>query len=628
MKYIILCCGIGKRCNNYSLPKPLNYINGRHMIEYVIENIPSDEIYIIYTNFLDEYNFREIIINKFKKKIFNFSIVDYLTRGPVESSFIGLKNFDLGDDNIVFLDNDIFNKFPKLNHISNHFIGYSIDYKKNNYSFIKINNNQVVEIKEKTKISDYFCCGIYGFKNVNSFNFYADQIIKSNNKTKNEFYFSQVYKLMISLNETVEPIYMENVRHLGSYNEISNQTDLVDRKKLRICFDLDNTLVTNPTVPGDYSTVKPIIKNIDLLKKLHNEGHEIIIYTARRMETHKHNIGKVVKDIALVTLNKLEELDIPYNEIIFGKPIADIYIDDKAINPFINDLSYFGIFYPKEEFIPNKIKNNCYNKIEKKENRITKIGPTTYMKGELYYYNNIPNHFSIFFPKLIEYIENIETIELTMDYISGIPLYYLYKNKLFTEKHIDDLFIILNNFHSYKEVKINITDENLRNNYIKKLQNRFNKFDYPFADAQELLQIIINDINENWNPLLVNMIHGDFWFSNIFLTYDDEYKLIDMKGQVDGILTINGDVYYDFGKLYQSVLGYDLILNDDQLDIEYIKKIKIYFLNKCQKIGMDVKYLKAITNGLIFGTFTFIKNRDETKKKIWNLLKSNLMNEL
>ena len=48
MKFVILCGGIGKRCNNYSLPKPLNFIQGKHMIEYVIENIPSNEVYIIY----------------------------------------------------------------------------------------------------------------------------------------------------------------------------------------------------------------------------------------------------------------------------------------------------------------------------------------------------------------------------------------------------------------------------------------------------------------------------------------------------------------------------------------------------------------------------------------------------
>jgi hypothetical protein len=61
------------------------------------------------------------------------------------------------------------------------------------------------------------------------------------------------------------------------------------------------------------------------------------------MKTHKNNIGKVIKDIALVTIQTLERFNIEYDELIFGKPIADIYIDDKALNPYINNISYFGI---------------------------------------------------------------------------------------------------------------------------------------------------------------------------------------------------------------------------------------------------------------------------------------------
>ena len=84
------------------------------------------------------------------------------------------------------------------------------------------------------------------------------------------------------------------------------------------------------------------------------------------------------------------------------------------------------------------------------------------------------------------------------------------------------------------------------------------------------------------------MIHGDFWFSNIILTYDDKYKIIDMRGQVDNKLTINGDIYYDYGKLYQSILGYDLLLNNESIDDEYINTMKNYFLEKCENINLNL----------------------------------------
>lgn len=625
MKYIILCGGIGKRCNNYSLPKPLNLIQGRHMIEYIIENIPSNDIYIIYNIFLNDYNFREIVINKFKSKNIHFSCVEYLTRGAVETAYIGLKQLNINtDENIVFIDNDNLHTINEIKKFNNNFIGYAIDYVNTNYSFIKIHNNNVVSIEEKNKISDNYCCGFYGFKNIDNFNSYAKRLINANYKTKNEFYFSQLYKLMINDNIQIEPYLIENTKHIGSFKEILNNKELVNKTKLRVCFDLDNTLVTNPTIAGDYSTVKPITKNINLLTNLKNDGHEIIIYTARRMSTHKGNIGKVIKDIANVTINTLEKFDISYDELIFGKPIADIYIDDKSLNPYINNVSYFGLFYKNDEFIPNKISNNKYNQIKKIDNCIVKTGPYNILKGELYYYQNIPNEFKEYFSNLIDFNKINETLELKIDYIQGIPLYYLYKNQLLTTKIIDDLFDILNKFHSYKKNDINIIEENVKNNYILKLKKRFNIIDYPFNNANEVFNEIVNSVEDNFSPIISNMVHGDFWFSNIILTYNDTYKLIDMKGQVDDYLTINGDIYYDYGKLYQSILGYDLILNDISLDYDYIQTMKEYFLNKCKELNLNINYLNCVTKCLIFGTFSFIKENEKIKNNVWNMINSDI----
>ena len=643
MKFIILCGGIGKRCNNYSLPKPLNLVQGRHMIEYIIENIPSNEVYIIYNIFLNDYNFCEIIINKFKHKTFHFSCVEYLTRGAVETAYIGIQNFNINEDeNIVFIDNDNLHTFNELKTFDNDFIGYSIDFYNPNYSFIQINNDTVINIEEKNKISDNYCCGFYGFKNVSNFKLYSKKLLDKNFKTKNEFYFSQLYKLIISDNKQITPFHIEKTKHIGSFNEIFNNKDIVTKSKLRVCFDLDNTLVTNPTIANDYSTVKPIVKNIQLLNYLKNDGHEIIIYTARRMTTHKGNIGKVIKDIASVTINTLEKLDIHYDELIFGKPIADIYIDDKAINPYINNISHFGLFYKNDEFIPNKIENNKYNQITKIDNHIIKSGPYDILRGELFYYQNIPLEFEKYFSKLNDFNKNEDVLELKIDYIPGIPLFYLYKNQLLTTKNIDDLFEILNKFHSYKNtsttnITTNINEENVKNNYLLKLKNRFNKNDYNFPDTDEVFQEIILGIENNYDPVISSMIHGDFWFSNIILTYDDNYKFIDMKGQVDNILTINGDIYYDYGKLYQSIMGYDLILNGKEfngkefngkefngkeLDMNYINSTRQYFMEKCKSLDLNLTYLKYVTKALIFGTFYFIKDSNtQIKKNIWELIK-------
>ena len=103
---------------------------------------------------------------------------------------------------------------------------------------------------------------------------------------------------------------------------------------MRFCFDIDGVL----NLSNNYETFIPNTKLIKQIETLHSQGHEIILYTARKMNTFKGNIGLVTKHIHLITLQQLEENNVVYDEIYFGKPAADVYIDDKAIN--IADLEF------------------------------------------------------------------------------------------------------------------------------------------------------------------------------------------------------------------------------------------------------------------------------------------------
>ena len=99
---------------------------------------------------------------------------------------------------------------------------------------------------------------------------------------------------------------------------------------MRIVIDLDGTICTLKTSDETYADVqlKPGAK--DFIKKLRQEGHYIIVQTARNMATCESNLGKVLKNVGKVTLEWLEQNEIEYDEIYFGKPNGHIYIDDRA----------------------------------------------------------------------------------------------------------------------------------------------------------------------------------------------------------------------------------------------------------------------------------------------------------
>lgn len=102
-------------------------------------------------------------------------------------------------------------------------------------------------------------------------------------------------------------------------------------RKLRICIDLDGTICEIKKEGQSYSDVliKPGAK--EMIDKLRLAGHTIIIHTARNMGSTGHNVGKAMKNVGKITLDWLEANGIEYDEIFFGKPNADITIDDRVI---------------------------------------------------------------------------------------------------------------------------------------------------------------------------------------------------------------------------------------------------------------------------------------------------------
>ena len=69
-----------------------------------------------------------------------------------------------------------------------------------------------------------------------------------------------------------------------------------------------------------YSSCKPDTDVINLMKKLSNNGHKIIIYTSR-----------LSNEVKKVTVEWLQKYDVPYDAIHFDKPLYDYMVDDRSI---------------------------------------------------------------------------------------------------------------------------------------------------------------------------------------------------------------------------------------------------------------------------------------------------------
>jgi capsule biosynthesis phosphatase len=99
---------------------------------------------------------------------------------------------------------------------------------------------------------------------------------------------------------------------------------------MRLCIDLDGVICQLKEPGQTYDQLLPVPGAPEKLRELKASGHYLIINTARHMKTCQGNLGAVAAKISLITLKWLEKNQIPYDEIYFGKPHADIYIDDNA----------------------------------------------------------------------------------------------------------------------------------------------------------------------------------------------------------------------------------------------------------------------------------------------------------
>ena len=86
-------------------------------------------------------------------------------------------------------------------------------------------------------------------------------------------------------------------------------------------------------------------------------------------------------------------------------------------------------------------------------------------------------------------------------------------------------------------------------------------------------------------------------------------KLLDMKGKVGSILSLQGDKMVDYAKLYQSILGFDYYLNNEVYDIGYEAKCRKW-LEELLPFPITDKYFEAITACCILKTFSYFSKTE------------------
>lgn len=113
-------------------------------------------------------------------------------------------------------------------------------------------------------------------------------------------------------------------------------------KNLTIAIDFDGTLVYDGCYPN-FGSIKP--NAINVIKKIIDNGHRIIIWTCRggeeqmngiRKKLNKHGVFKfIINEHFKDTLDEFEHFS--------PKVFASIYIDDRSLHAMHNGIDWFEI---------------------------------------------------------------------------------------------------------------------------------------------------------------------------------------------------------------------------------------------------------------------------------------------
>ena len=203
-------------------------------MQYSIESIPiSNNDLVIFVALKEHDNLYELgryIKNTFPKLIFELVLLDDETRGQSETVLASREFVNDTDELLIYNIDTYFKSKTLLKNLRRHkkmcdgIIGSFLNVSsENHWSFAKINeNNFVLEVREKEKISDHALTGLYHFSKAKYFFTTAERHIKNNILTKGEFYIAPLYNDLISQGKNFILDIVDDFVPLGTPSEVEN----------------------------------------------------------------------------------------------------------------------------------------------------------------------------------------------------------------------------------------------------------------------------------------------------------------------------------------------------------------------------------------------------------------------
>ena len=229
MNVLIPMAGAGSRFINagYTFPKPLIEVNGKPMIQVVVENlnIEANYTFIVQKEHYEKYNL-QYLLNLIVPNC-NIVQVDGPTEGAACTTLFA-KEFINNDSPLVMANSDQFVEWNSneclyafnADGIDGGIVSFKATHPK--WSYAKVGEDGFVsEVAEKKPISDNATVGIYFWKKGSDYVKYAEQMIEKNIRTNNEFYVCPVFNEAIQDGKKIRIKDIERMWGIGTPEDLN-----------------------------------------------------------------------------------------------------------------------------------------------------------------------------------------------------------------------------------------------------------------------------------------------------------------------------------------------------------------------------------------------------------------------
>lgn len=204
MDIIIPASGKGQRFADvgFQRSKPFIKVGEKMIIEHVLSSFPNElQKTTIFTKDQIADNRKEI---KHIEKMTEIKVINTITDGPLRTLITGAKDILIKDNPILIANCDMIVDIrmseiqEQLKTVDATLVSFVEENKSiQHWSFIQTDNEKVIRVAEKLRISNIASLGLYAFRSSSSFMESAEKTFKHGTKYNNEWYVSCMYEIFL-----------------------------------------------------------------------------------------------------------------------------------------------------------------------------------------------------------------------------------------------------------------------------------------------------------------------------------------------------------------------------------------------------------------------------------------------